>query len=260
MSCVKRLGLIVLTAALIAAAPLTPAVGRESATSTAPGAGTLVTAPLPYDVQVWPDGEPGYLLLIAAVEVPTSTPLPATVRMAAPEGAEIVWTGEIMSGGPEGDVRRDFRVVAGSLEGTSVEFTLTQSRQAQYEAVLGPLPVSGGSVRSSVRWRQTEPASTLQFSVRLPANISDVAITPQPVGEVQRSPEGETLYTLPLIESPTRESAVSVAYRQGGAVPDGGTGDGTLRTGTVFGLLLALLAVAATALVVALRRQRSSPS
>lgn len=212
-----------------------------------------------YEVQIIPESYPGFVEIVVAVELPTSTPLPTVVRLPLPDGAEVTWSGEIMGGDPENDTVRAHRLVPGSAEGTSVEFTLENTRTAQYEAVHVPIAINDGLVSADVSWHQSEPAGGVEFTVRVPPGAFDVRTEPSFAGAPLANSAGEKLYKLPLVEVAAGDTTtVVVSYRRGGEDPAEtavGTGLGRLE---LAGLLGALGVAALVVLALVLRRQRRS--
>lgn len=211
-----------------------------------------------YDVQIWFGADPSApdrVVLIAGVELPAGTPLPAKVRVPLPEGAEVTWAGEILGSDVSADIPRETTVVAGT-GGAAVELTLERSRNAQVESLWMPVTARDGRLSASLRWVQTEPADSVEFSVRMPPGAAQVEIEPPPPGAPQENPGGERLYTLaskPL--KPGEAHVIVVSYAQGAdgsqAAPGGPLSRDTLVA--VLGGVVLLLAVMAG---VILRRER----
>lgn len=215
-----------------------------------------------YDVQIWPDAdpaEPGMVVLIAGVRLPTATPLPAKVRIPLPEGAEVTWAGEILGPDPSGDISREITMVAGT-GGPSVEFTVSRSRDAQVESLWVPVSAEGDRLSASVRWVQTEPADAVHFSVRMPPGAAQVRIEPPPPRAPEQNLQGERLYTLaskPL--KPGEAHTIALSY-----VPDAAGDARTAAGGPSREVLVAVLGGAVVLLVlliaVVLRRERARVS
>jgi hypothetical protein len=204
----------------------------------------------PLEVQVWPGGEMGYTLLIVTGHIPEDTPLPATVRLPLPEGAEVVWAGEILGGAVADDPAREFTVVEVE-NGQALEMTAESTRTVQYEAVGPALSVVDGMTTSVFEWVQTVPTGDVVFSVRIPASAGTVEIDPIPVGSPRVNDAGERLYTLrPAVLAEGQTFTVTSAFGPLGA---GGS------TGSEFPLvwvLLGFLALAVAALLLVIARQR----
>jgi hypothetical protein len=198
-----------------------------------------------YAVQFWPEGDPARSILIVSVTLPEDTPLPATVRLPLPSGAQVTWAGEIIGADIENDILRPHTFVDGT-GGQSIEITLEQTLTAQYDANYIPIEVNGGDYSVTLDWVQTEPAEATDFAVRLPGTITDIVIDPPPVGDPQVNVNGERLYTLsPMTLSPGDRQPVRVEYTRPELAGSGGTGG-------VLPWLLGILAIAVVALVAAI--------
>jgi hypothetical protein len=204
----------------------------------------------PLEVQIWPGGEVGYTVFIVTGHIPDDTPLPATVRLPLPDGAEVVWSGEILGGPPAEDPAREYDVVD-LPEGRALELTAESTRTVQYEAIGAPLAVVDGLTTSVFDWMQTVATGDVVFSVRVPASAGTVSIDPMPVGDPRVNQAGESLYTLrPAVLAVGDSFTVTTAYGPAGA----GGGQGT--DFPLIPVLLGLLAVALVALVLALAKSR----
>lgn len=200
-----------------------------------------------YSVQLWPEGDPGnpdYVLLIASMQIPEDVPLPTTVRLPLPDGATVGWAGEVMGSGPENDIARE-ATISVSAEGTSVVFTVSESRDVQYDAVWVPLASEpDGTYYATLRWIQSEPAELVAFSVRLPPLAGSVEFDPEAVGQPQVNEVGESLHTLPSAPlAPGESHVINIRYVPGGAAA--GDSSGLSRS-----QLLMILAGAAALLIV----------
>lgn len=204
----------------------------------------------PLEVQIWPGGEMGYTLFIVTGHIPEGATLPATVRLPLPEGAEVVWSGEILGGPVLEDPAREFTVVD-ATDGQAVEMTAESTRTVQYEAVGPALSVVDGMTTSVFEWIQTVPTGDVVFSVRVPVSAGTATIDPVPIGPPRTNEAGEQLYTLrPAVLTEGQSFTVTIAYGPPGAGASAGSEFPLLW------VLLGLLAVAAAALLLALVRQR----
>jgi hypothetical protein len=208
------------------------------------------------EVQLWPGAEPGQTIAIITLELPDAAELPATVRLPVLAGMKVDWAGEIAGQGGE-DVQREPQLGSGS-GGQYAEFELSQYRLAQIELSGLPITMSGGTFSTSVDYVQTVPSETTGFSVRVPANVSDVTIDPAPTGDPARNSAGEALYTLPARELETGAAQkLSISYSVGSSQGSRQGGEALSRS-TILAILLGLIAVAVAALVFVLSRQRSA--
>lgn len=173
---------------------------------------------IPMSVQLWPEAEPSQLLLIVSADLPADAKLPATVTLPLPEGATVLWAGEVTGGNPESDIKRMPEVVEGK-GGKALRIELESARSAQYEASVGTLTVSGQKTSGRLRWVQSVEASTTSFAVRTPANVSSINIRPTPSDLPQRNSQGESLFTLPDRALSLGEAVtIDVSYSRGGQV------------------------------------------
>ncbi len=204
----------------------------------------------PLEVQIWPGGEMGYTVFIVTGHIPEDVALPATVRLPVFEGAEVVWSGEILGGPVADDPERAATRVEGT-GGPALEITAEATRTVQYEAIGAPLSVLDNLTTSVFEWVQSVETGDVTFSVRVPASAGTVTIDPLPVGDPRVNQDGEKLYTLrPAVLAPGDTFTVTTAYGPQGA--GGGSGSGF----PVLPVLLGLLALAVAALVIVLLQSR----
>lgn len=225
----------------------------------APAIALAATTAPSYGVQAWAAGDPanpGHVLFIGSVTLPTSTPLPAVVSIPLPEGVEITWAGEILGPDGTGDITREGKVTAGT-GGKSYTFTMEQSRDGQIEGLWEPLEKRDGpALGAKLEWVQTVPAEMVSFSVRTPAGAEQIRIEPPSNDAPQENGAGERLYTLSSKGlKPGESHTIDVSY-----VPAGSAGaSGPAEFNTV---LMAVLGGAVVMLVVAIvwlvRRERAA--
>ncbi len=226
---VKSLLFTVLTMSLLLAAPL------------AANAAPFDTSDSVYEVQLWPEGDPGLAFILVSITIPEDTPLPATVRLPFPDEAQISWAGEVRGSDVYEDIPRPADAVEG-VGGTSLEITLEETYTAQYDAVYRAMDVDGGRFSVTLDWVQTEPAREVSFAVKVPPAVEDITIDPDPPGSPEESLLGEKLFTLkPMELSPGDSAHISVSYTR----PE-------LAGGTKEYPVLLILIIAVVAVVVAL--------
>jgi hypothetical protein len=249
----SALALLALPALALAAqaAPGAPAASR-TATRTAP----LASGPI--DAQVWPAQDGKTTGVIVDVVLDPKVKLPARIRIPVPKGAVVQWAGEILSGDASNDQQREFTIQEGQ-GGSYAEFTLTASRRGQIDAAGIPMTANGNQVSTTVEWIQSVPAISTVFSVRLPAGVSSVAITPAPQGTPQINTAGESLYSLPQQALATGSTTViKVGYNLSPTGAAGASGAPSSNLTAVY-LVLGVLLVGAIAVVVYLMtRQRAA--
>ena len=210
-----------------------------------------VAAGGPLDVQIWP--QDGQTVVIASCQLPPGTKLPTLVRIPVVPGAKVEWAGEILGADASSDVAREFRLVDG-VGGQYAEFYLTKSLHGQVDSVATTLSVSGTTISTSVDWVQSVTSSETLFSVRLPAGLSAVRITPEPEGKPVENDTGEALYQLPSQVLPAGGAQkVALSYStEPAALP------ATVPSANaIIFSLLGVLGLAIVALVVVVRRRSS---
>ena len=231
---------------LVLAAMLAVSIAAPSLAAAAP-----VPAGGPLDVQIWPQN--GQTVVIASCQLPAGTKLPALVRIPVVPGAKVEWAGEILGADVSSDIAREFRLVDG-VGGQYAEFYLTKSLHGQVDSVATTLSVSGTTITTSVDWIQSVESSETVFSVRLPAGLSSVKISPAPEGKPVENDSGEALYALPSQTLPVGGAQqVTLSYNTVPAV-ESDTGP---SANVIIGSLLGVLGLAIVALVIVARRRSS---
>jgi len=210
-----------------------------------------VSAGGPLDVQIWP--QDGQTVVIASCQLPEGTKLPVLVRIPVVPGAKVEWAGEIFGADVSSDIAREYRLVDG-VGGQYAEFYLTKSLHGQLDSVATTLGVSGTTISTAVDWVQSVESSQTVFSVRLPAGLSAVKITPAPDGKPVENDSGELLYELPSQTLPVGGAQkVTLSYS---TVPASEPETG-LSANTIVASLLGVLVLALVALVIVVRRRTS---
>lgn len=247
LACVLVLGVLAGTA-FAAPAPATAPLGRVASDA------RLVTPTV--EVQVWPSATPGSATaLIVVGTLPTSTPLPATIRLPLPAGAKVTWSGEITGGTAQQDIQRPFAVVDGK-GGKAVEITAEKTRIVQYEADY-PAPVAeGGLMKLTLHWVQTVPGNGLHLGARLPVDATNVKTDPAFQGTASRSQTGEQLFLVPPRAVALGASIpFSIQYATAASGASGATG-AVGGSDLLLPILLGVLAVVVIALLFIVLRQR----
>jgi len=239
---VRRRSLAAATLALLASSLVVP-LGAGASAPVASG---------PLEVQVWPEEVPGGAVIIIATELEESVKLPATVRLPLPEGLNVDWAGEISPSDPASDVARTY-TVRDATDGRYVEFEVSEFREAQIDLSSLALDTSGDTLKATLRFVQSTPASETGFSVRIPAGAELKRSEPKAEGRPSTNAAGESLYAL---ESQSLavgdELDVAIEYRRKAPVTPASRADGLL-----IGLAIAA-ALAAAVLALVIARQRSS--
>jgi len=242
-----RLLRLTLVSAVLVLALITPVVALGAAADTSEAR---------YEVQFWPEGEFDSSVLIVSMQLPEGTPLPATVRLPLPVGAQVTWAGEIIGQEISNDILRPHTFVDG-VGGQSIEFTLEETLTAQYDANYLPMEFDDGDYSVVLDWTQAEPAAATDFAIRLPGTVADTVIDPAPVGDPQINAQGERLYLLsPAQLEPGETQSVSVEYSRpelSGSTDSGGE----IILWLLAGLVVAVVVLAA-AVVISGRKQRSA--
>lgn len=238
---VLRIPALVVAAALVVL--VTAAVASAQTTATSFEDTTI-------QVQVWPEIDAQNTLVIVGATLPTDTPLPATVELPLPLGAQVQWVGEIEGTNPDLDVQRTHEIVPGQ-GGSSVRFTIETFRSFQYEAFL-PASAPEGAERSlTLDWIQTVASRDLSVAWKFPAGASNVVLDPDAPGQPATNAAGESLYTLVSVApQPGETLTFSASYLPAGAVEESGSGVSTVT------IVIGLLLVAVVALIIVLARQK----
>jgi hypothetical protein len=223
----------------IAATPIGSATTSASAAATAP----LATGR--FGVQIGPDETQGVLVLIVGVTLDVSVKLPARVRIPVPPGSQVAWAGEVLGNNPSGDKPRDYTLGGGDGGAQYAEFTLTESHQAQIDAIATPLTKSGGVLAGAATYVQSVPSTSTAFAVRMPVGAKDVKIEPAPLGVPDFNDAGESLYTLGEKSLATGSKlAVTVKYSKVDTQSASGTTSPMLLPFLVVALALVLVILA----------------
>jgi hypothetical protein len=237
-------------AATAAAVALTAAVVLPTAAFCAPAA---PQAGGPLDLQTWV--ESGQLIIVTAITIPEATKLPATVRVPVPDGANVQWAGEVLGGDLSADPARTYKMIKSPVGGQYAEFTLEQTRSAQVDADMKGVTIDGAVTSASFDWVQSVSSPSTSFSVRVPANASDVKFSPAPAGAPDTNASGERLYSGEAITlDPGETQPVSLSYSTGTSSAAPVQASGGLDSLVL--VLVGALVVAVIVLVVVLARQR----
>lgn len=211
---------------------------------------------LEYQLQYEPAGdEAGALLIVNAVLDPDTT-LPQDVSIPVPEGATLLWSGELLGGDPSDDPQRP--TTTSEVDGVQVHtLTLEQSHTAQLELLMPAPSVSGERVNANVTWTNVGEEAPVTASVIVEAGASDIVIEPARAGDIQTNDIGQTLHPLESKRLATGESyVIGVSWTPGGTTAGGG--DGTASNGPLPYVIGALaVAVAALVVVIAIERTRA---
>jgi hypothetical protein len=209
-----------------------------------------------YQLQYEPVGDgAGTLLIVNAVLDPATT-LPQEVAIPVPEGATLLWSGEILGGDPAGDPQR--ATTTSEVDGVQVHtLTLEQSHTAQLELLLSGPSVSGDRLNASVSWTNVGEEIPVTASVIAEAGASDIVIEPARAGDVQTNDVGQTLHPLERKRLAAGESyVIDVSWTRGAAAAGGGGGaSSSSLLPWVLGALV--VTVVALAVVVTVERTRA---
>lgn len=145
----------------------------------AAGAVPAMAAPPPQKlhIQLWPETQSDIFFLESA-DYPQNTPLPIQVKMAIPQGARVVWAGEIVGGPASNDIESKYQVNK-KKDYDEIVFTLTKARSAQVEAGWQAAKQVGGESVVTLPWVQRYPAGTVDFGFKAPTQDSVVKMTPK---------------------------------------------------------------------------------
>lgn len=244
---------VIAAACVVAMATTASAASKTTASKDASSTAASGTpAPLAQgsiSVQVSPGTTSSETVAIVGVSLAPSMVLPVRVDLPLPVGATVSWAGEILGGDPSADPQREYTIHDGSGGAKYVEFTVTQSHQAQIETLGSPPTISGKTLTIAVDYVQSVPGTSTDFSVRMPAGVGNVKTDPATMGAVQKNSAGETLYSLGGGNlMPGSKQKVSVSYTQAGV---GGSSAASSQTPifVVLGILLVVAVIAVTFLM-----------
>ena len=250
---------LLVVAGLAASAAAAPSATAKPLISPAPVAAT------PYsggslEVQIWPQADsniPTQAVVISDVQLPSTTKLPATVRIPVVPGSQVMWAGEALGGSPDADPQRPFKLVD-AAGGKYAEFVISKSLRGQIDSVGIPLSFSGDEVKVSVNWIQSTEASSVVFTVRFPAGSSRIQTDPKATGTPQTNMAGESLYGLPQMTlAPGARKTITASYSTN---PSGDTAMSQNTKWAIYAVLGGLLLLAIVVLVILAVRRRGSGS
>jgi hypothetical protein len=207
------------------------------------------------DVQAWP--ESGQLVVVVALTVPPSVQLPTTVRIPVPAKANIQWAGEVLGGDPNSDPARKYKIKKSPAGGSYAEFTVETTRSAQVDSLLPVVQTSGNAVSAAFDWIQSVSSPTTTISVRTPAKVSNVKITPAPSAAAQYDAAGEALYAGDLLTL-TAGSTTKVSLSYSTESTSAATTSSSAQSKSLLYFVLAALVLAVAVLLIVLVRQRGS--
>jgi hypothetical protein len=209
-----------------------------------------------YQLQYEPAGDGVGALLIVNAVVDPATALPQEVSIPVPDGATLLWSGELLGGDPSDDPQR--ATTTSEVDGVQVHtLTLEQSHTAQLELLLPSPSVSGDRLNADVSWPNVGEEIPVTASVIAEAGASDIVIEPARAGDVQTNDVGQTLHPLERKRLATGESyVIDVSWTRGASAAGGG--DGASSNGLLPYVIGALVvAVVALAVVVTIERTRA---
>jgi hypothetical protein len=254
MARLRTLLLVVLLAGALASPGIAHAAPKAAASRGATSTAPVVEAPI--DAQVWPAQDGQSTTVVLAVQLDSTTKLPARVRVPVPIGSTVQWAGEIVGNDPNNDIERPFTLHDGAGGAQYAEFTLESSRRGQVEAGGIAMTSKSDVLSTEVDYVQSAPAPSTVFTVRLPAGASQVKIEPTPQGAPEANTSGETLYVLPTQKLATGEKlTIKASYSTTPRLAGGASGSNFTSAYLVLGILL----VVAVAVVVYLATRRRVP-
>ncbi|MDH4140391.1 MAG: hypothetical protein OEV43_07455 [Coriobacteriia bacterium] len=212
-------------------------------------------------VQLDPGGQGGVPVMIITGTLPETRALPAEVRLAVPEGMEMVWAGEILGGPLENDPTIQPQVTHTEKGYDVATFTLSQSRTGQIELdVPQAVFATEVGVRSLLAWTPADDVGSLSLGMLVPAGSQLTTFTAG--AQPEAGPSGSTVLYLELSDVPADQRLELVAdYVPGQAAvsPDAApAGDSSSSSGIV--ILLVLGSALAVVLIAMLRKTRGARS
>lgn len=230
--------------ALAAPKSVTPTASVSSATDSSET--TTPVAQGSIGVQVWPGEESGKTIVTVSITLDQKTSLPARVRVPIPPGTTVIWVGEVLGGDVNDDPERTYTLHDGAGGAQYAEFTLGQSHRGQIDTVAEPLTMEGSTSSTRMSFVQAVSSTSTQFTVRLPAGVSDVKIDPAPSGPPDVNANGESLYLVSNRSLPVgAKFQISVSYTQVGTTTSSASRASPTSLILVFlGVVLVLLVAA----------------
>lgn len=199
-------------------------------------------------------------LLMVSGKLPESTPLPATIVLAVPAGAEVQWAGEVLGGDPSDDpTAQPTKTTKGGQD--LYTFTLTKSHIAQIEAIVPPAMTTANGLYS-VNFSQVAFADAPEYvvAIQIP-QAAQLSETPTGTASLAPGPTGFRYYQQSFSKVKAGEPiAVTFSY----TLPSGATtGAAPAATGgssmLVPILLVGVALLLGAALVVGVRRKMNPP-
>ncbi len=155
-------------------------------------AAALAAPPAWQSVDVALHENQGRRILLVTGHLPPDAQLPATVELAVPAGAELVWIGELL-GGPASEDPTVENTVARVGTTDVYSFRLTKARDAQLEVVASDAVVpNGGAYTASVEWTPSQDIPLVTMSVLLPKGAQ--VTKPSADATLQPGPNGDSFY------------------------------------------------------------------
>lgn len=205
------------------------------------------------DIQVDPTDSAGALYIVTAT-LPAGTPLPATIRLAMPQGSTIGWAGEVLGGPLENDPTLTPVIEHGENGYDIVSLTLTKALRGQLELTTPGLLVQNGENRTlRAAYAPVDAAGTVSIAALVPAGGVIETATPGAMRSV--GPANGTILSLETSGAAGSEVVLDIRYTQS-AAPATATTSGS---NTTVLLVLAFVAAIFTLLMVAVSKRAKRP-
>jgi copper chaperone CopZ len=198
-------------------------------------------------------------LLIVSGTIPESTPLPATVNLAVPEGALVEWAGEIAGGEVANDPKADYELLETKDGWDIYSLTAKKYHVVQIEAQLSkPFQTMTGNDGSvNFTYVPATDADELKIGIETPANITD--FEQKPGYEVFGSGgDGGMVYGPQLANTKAGEQYSAAFGFTTMADSGGGPSTSGDSTTAIIVVLVILAVVVIGALLVIINRQKSA--
>lgn len=140
-------------------------------------------------VELWPDYDRPAMLVLLSGSLPPNTPLPATITIPLPEGADVNAVARV---GDDGTLLSD---VEYTLEGGLLTAALPSTGfRVEYYT---PLTISGDQRGYVFNWLSGLAVAQLSAAVQQPSAAEGFVVSPEPVGTFSNRGDGLLYHTLP---------------------------------------------------------------
>ncbi len=150
------------------------------------------------------------VLVISGI-LPDTQTLPATVRLAIPQGPELMWSGEVLGGPLSEDPSVEPRFTPGENGFDTAELDLTRGRVGQIELNAGQLVESLGETRrATIPWYAVDAVPEVRLAFLVPPGSQIVTFSPGAI--VEPGPNNGTVVALDTTATAGQSFELVVEY------------------------------------------------